>query len=265
MRNSLTFLVGLGSTAFTASAAVTSINVTGYNRDVIVEAGAPASAAGVFDATMDGGVTTPTGGTWYAQGYNAGAPTTGLPAPGSTIVSLLAADHSYTFAPSYGPGNGSAGITPNAFVVGQGSGTPVIALTTPLQYSTLSLIGSAGHGPVSVNYTITFADTTTQTGTISAGDWFNGSAAFNANGRVTVNTGAFDNVNAGNPRLYTFDIAVTNTASKVNSVTLSSTSTTGTAAFFALSGTAAVPEPSSLLLSGLSVFGLLSFRRRASK
>jgi hypothetical protein len=263
MRTFPILIASLGSTALTASAAVTSIAVTGYNRDVVVEAGAPTNATGVTDATMDGGFTTPTGGTWYAQGFNTAAPTTGLPAPGSTIVSLLAADHSYTFPSSYGPGNGAAGLTPNAFTVGQGSGSPVIALVTPLRYSALSLIGSAGHGPVTVNYTITFADTTTQTGSIAAGDWFNGSAAYNTNGRLTVNTGAFDNVNAGNPRLYTFDFNVTNTGSAVTSIALSSTSVTGTAAFFALSGTA-VPEPSSLLLGGLSVFGLLGFRRRVS-
>jgi hypothetical protein len=262
MRTSLPLLLVFGSSALTASAAVTSIAVTGYNRDIVVEAGAPVNAAGVTDATMDAG-TGNNGGTWYAQGFNTSAPTTGLPAPGSTIISLTAADHSYTFPLSYGPGNGAAGITPNAFVVGQNSGSPTITLVTPLQYSTLSLIGSAGHGPVSVNYTINFTNgSPSQSGTISAGDWFNGTAAYNANGRLTVNTGAFDNVNAGNPRLYTFDIPVTNTTSPVASVTLSSTSTTGTAAFFALSGTA-VPEPSAALLAGLSVLGLLG--RRASR
>jgi hypothetical protein len=262
MRKTLPLLLSFGATALTASAAVTSIAVTGYNRDIVVEAGAPVNAAGVTDATMDGGAGN-TGGTWYAQGFNTSAPTTGLPAAGSTIVSLLAADHSYTFPISYGPGNGAAGLTPNAFVVGQNSGSPTVGLVTPQRYSTLSLIGSAGHGPVTVNYVINFADATTQSGTISTGDWFNGSAAYNSNGRLTVNTGAFDNVNAGNPRLYTFDFAVTNTASPVTSITLSSASTTGTAAFFALSGTA-VPEPSSLLTAGLTAFALLSSRRRSA-
>ncbi len=266
MRHSLTLLLSLGAAVSTASAAVTSISVTGYNRDVVVEAGAPTNAAGVTDATMDGGATTPTGGTWYAQGFNTAALATGLPAPGTTITSLTASDHSYTFPLSYGPGNGAAGLTPNAFVVGQGSGSPTVTLTTPARYSVLSFIGSAGHGPVTVAYTINFADATTQTGTISVGDWFAGTAAYTTNGRLTVNTGGFDNVNAGNPRLYTFDFGVTNTNSAVVSINLSSTSTTGTAALFALSGTAIpVPEPSTAMFGGLGALGLLSVRRRASR
>jgi hypothetical protein len=267
MHTSLKLLLCLGSTAMTASAAVTSIVVTGYNRDVVVEVGAPATANGVTDATMDGGANAPTGGTWYSQGFNTNALTSGLPAPGSTIVSLAAADHSYTFPLSYGSGTG---ITPNAFTVGQGSGSPTVTLTVPAPYSTLSFIGSAGHGPVVVNYTINFASGAPQTGTFSVLDWFNATpVAYNTNGRLTVNTGNFDNVNnAGgaafqNPRLYTFDITVTNTTSAVTSINLSSTSTTGTAALFALSGTAAVPEPSGLLLSGLTALGMLGFRRRA--
>jgi len=259
MRLSLLSFAALASAPLTTSAAVTAIAVTGYNRDVVVEVGAPVTANGVTDATMDGGFTTPTGGTWYAQGYNTSAPTTGLPAAGTTIISAAAADHSYTFPISYGTGTG---ITPNAFAVGQGSGSPIIALTSPQPYSVLSLIGSAGHGPVMVNYTINFANATTQTGALTVGDWFNGTPfAYNTNGRLTVNTGAFDNVNAGNPRLYSFDITVTNTTSAVTSINLSSTSLTGTAAFFALSGTA-IPEPSSVVYGGLSVLGLLTMRRR---
>src|SRR5438270_854674 len=136
-----------------------------------------------------------------------------------------------------GNGDVPAGTTNDAFVVGQGTGSPTITLTAPARYSELSLIGSAGHGPNTVNYTITHADATTETGTLTVGDWFNGTpAAYNTNGRLTVGTGAFDNVNAGNPRLYSFDFPVTNTTSPVTSVALSSASTTSTAAFFALSG-----------------------------
>lgn len=245
-----------------SAAAVIPISVSGYNQDVVVEAGAPATAAGVTTATMDGGVTAPTGGTWYEQGFNTNALTTGLPAKGTIIVSAVAADHTYQFPKTYGPGNGAAGTTNDAFAVGQGSGSPTIALTTPLAYSVLSLIGSAGHGPNTVNYTITHADTTTETGSLSVGDWFNGTAAYNTNGRLTVNTGAFDNVNAGNPRLYAFDITLTNTTSPVISVGLTSSSTTSTAAFFALSGSP-VPEPATLGIVGIGLAGLLVRRHRA--
>lgn len=249
------------ATAAAQAAPVAPVIVTGYNQDYVVEAGSPANAAGVTTGTMDGGFLTPVGGTWYEQGHNAAAPATGVPAKNSLVASAAAPDHVYRFPSSYGPGNGAAGTTNNVFATGQGSGTPTITLTTPARYDTLSLIGSAGHGPISVTYTINYAGGGTQTGTLSVGDWFGGAGpAYVTNGRVTVNTGGFDNVNAGNPRLYTYDIALTNTTANVLSVNLSSASTTGTAAFFALSGNA-VPEPAAFGLLGVAGLGLLKRRR----
>lgn len=261
MRNiALILCVGAALGARVFAAPVTPIVVTGFNHDVVVEAGAPATATGVTTATMDGG-TGNTGGTWYEQGYNTAAPLTGLPARGTAIISASASDHSYQFPSSYGPGNGAAGTTNDAFVVGHGTGTPTITLAIPAAYSTISLLGAAGFGPNTVNFTIQFTDASTQTGSLTVGDWFNGTAAYVTNGRVTVGSGSFDNVNAGNPRLYSYDILLGSTV-PIQSIALSSASASSTAAFFALSGTA-IPEPSSLALCGLGAgMGMLLLRRR---
>lgn len=242
---------------------VSPIAVSGYNQDVIVEAGAPANAAGVTTATMDGGSAN-NNGTWYEQGYNGAAPANGLPTHGSTITSASASDHTYQFASSYGPGNGAAGTTNDAFVVGQGTGSPTITLAVQAAYSTISLVGSSGNGPNPVSFTIRFTDATTQTGTLSVLDWFNGApAAYIANGRVTVGSGSFNTVNGNNPRIFDFDITVNSTV-PISSIALSSAAAK-TAAFFAVSGAQIAPEPSSLaliLLAGCGGLGLIAVQRR---
>src|SRR5271169_6625119 len=77
------------------------LNTNSFNQDMIVEATAPAPvvSGGYTTASMDSG----TGNTltsWYEIGYDAAAPTTGLPHPGTTFTSQSSATHSYTMAPS---------------------------------------------------------------------------------------------------------------------------------------------------------------------
>ena len=207
---------------------------TGYNEDMIVEVAAQhLPPAGLYTtASMDNGTANTANG-WYVKGFDLSAPTTGLPAAGSTIASAAALDHQYTFATNYAANDA-------VYLDAYTSGNMIWAV--PSNHSALSFLASAGHGPVIVDYTVNHADNSAETGSFSVRDWFNGTpVAYDANGRVDVVSGVFNNVNAGNPRLYTTDISLSNTVSPVTSVDLSfdpaNTNLGSVLVFFAVSGT----------------------------
>lgn len=215
----------------------TSIAVSGFNQDMIVEANAPRNEPlGVTTATVDRGAEN-TMNTFYEVGYNTNAPATGLPAAGSTLTNVSAPNYVYQLAPSYE--NAS-----NAAVVDAFNTTAALTLATPASYSALSLLGSSGAGAVTVSYQINYTDSTTQTGQILIPDWFNVTPyAFAVRGRVHVDNGSFSAVNTENPRLYAVDIAVDKTTTPIASVELTHVSGNGHATIFALSGTAGAVKP----------------------
>ena len=69
----------------------TPIAVTGFNKDGVVEAGAPVTGFifGATTVTMDNG-TNNRANTYYEKGLNIGSPTTGLPTAGSTFTNPAA-------------------------------------------------------------------------------------------------------------------------------------------------------------------------------
>jgi hypothetical protein len=183
-----------------------------YNYDVVVEKEGPHPFTPATTASMDGG-TNNAGATWYEIGYNLDAPETGIPLAGSTIVSETAADHSYRMPASY--------TASNALLIDRVFTNGTLTVTTPAAYTGISLLASAANGAVVLDYTLHFSDGTTETGTVTAPDWFGGTAvAITANGRVVALSGAFQNVASGNPRLYSVDIPVTNTSKVLNSIEL---------------------------------------------
>jgi predicted alpha-1,6-mannanase (GH76 family) len=224
-----------------------SLTAASYNQDMVVENTAPADPAGGYTtASMDAGVAN-TGNGWYEQGYDSSAPATGLPVAGSTITSQSASDHSYTFAPSYTAANDVAYV--------DSSHTASITPVTPTAYAALSFLAAAGHGPVIVDYTVHHADSTTETGAINTPDWFtNTPVAFDAQGRVNVVTGSFNNVNSNEPNLYAEDITLTNISSPVTQINLNwaSGSTGSVAAIFAVSGLLPFTSPFDLIVTPLS-------------
>ena len=182
-----------------------------FNFDMIVEKEAPPPIPAGVTATMDGG-TNQTGNTWYEQGYNTAATSTGLPVAGSTFTHQNNPGIQYTMPASY--------TAPNAILIRSNqltSGT--LTLATPAIYSSISILNAAGNGPITVNYTIRYANATTETGSFSCLNWFDGaSPAYTSAGRVQPDSGTtFNNVSGTNPRLYGNQIAVS-TASEVVSI-----------------------------------------------
>lgn len=199
-----------------------------YNADVIVEKTAPRPFANgtSTSASLDGGLAN-TGFTWYERGFNSAAPTTGVPEAGTTIIHESDAAKSYLMPTTYA-GN-------NCVFISSQVTTGTITLTTPVALTDLSLLSSSGGGAVSMNYTITFADTTTESGIITSGDWFNGAnPARTTAGRINPESGGYDSVSGTNPRLYSQDIAVIST-SPVTKIEFSYISG-GRCSIFAVSG-----------------------------
>jgi predicted alpha-1,6-mannanase (GH76 family) len=219
-----------------------------FNQDIVIEKTSPVTPAGLrTTASMDAG-TANTGNGWYEQGFNAAAPATGLPSPGSLLTNAAASDHVYALAGNYAANNAACIDSTH---------TANLALTAPTNLAALSFLTACGHGPARVDYSINHIDGSVENGTFVSPDWFfNTPAAYTAQGRVDVNSGAFNNVNANNPRLYSKDAALTNTTSPVTNVHLawSSGNSAGSfAAIFAITGMAPVTAPFNPAITPLSL------------
>jgi hypothetical protein len=204
-----------------------------YNRDLIIESNAPPANSGgpYVSAFMDGA-----GNAWYERGFLATSPSSGLPGAGATFATNLSGvNYQYMMAPSY--------TNENALLITAGIPHANLALTTPVAYSALSFLTSAGDAnanPPQINATVYHQDGTTEAGTFYSNDWFNNTnAVWIANGRVNGNTLIPGDVGSGNPRLYARDIAVANTSSPVTNVDFDLLGGSGSAAIFAISGVVA--------------------------
>jgi Immunoglobulin I-set domain len=203
-----------------------------FNQDIVVERGAPGPIGRATNASMDSG-TNNNQDSWYEEGFNLAAPPTGLPPAGSVFTSASLATHQYQMAPDY--------TARNAMLIDASVREGTWALTSPADYASLSFLTSGGHnGLTNIGVLIHHQDGSIERGSFGSPDWFNGaSPAYTANGRVDVQTFGFDSVNSGNPRLYSRDISLTNSASPVTSIDFTNQSVTGgDVGIFAVSGAA---------------------------
>jgi len=190
------------------------VSVRGYNADLIVEATAArrASFASATSASVERG-TLNFGKTFFEQGYYSPAPTVGLPPPGSTITNAAAPDHRYSLAGSYSNNN--------VVMIDADTPSAVIRLASPGPFGALSLLCTAGHGPVTNQCVIHHANGGSETNAFIVADWLSNSvAAFSANGRVSLDNRVVDQLNTGFPRLFACDLALAESSSPVTNVVL---------------------------------------------
>jgi hypothetical protein len=146
----------------------------------------------------------------------------------------------YTFAPDY---------TNNNAILVDAANAATLTLSAPSNYSALSFLTASANGPATIDYVINYSGGTTQKGQFVSMAWSsNTPAAFVANGRVNVGNGTLSAVETGNPRLYSAEVVLTDTASSITGINLSlDPASPGVhAVVFAVSGTAgtaSAPRP----------------------
>jgi gliding motility-associated-like protein len=177
----------------------TPVTVTGFNSDIVAEAGlnAVAGTSTVIDGSNHVIHTT---GFAAANGITGGIINTG------TIVS---GTRTYQMAPFTGLNAlymSSAGNVPNT------AGTGTLTLATPKAYSNLSLLAFGTENNSVVTVILNFTDgTTVNAGNITIKDWFDGTPfLIRGFGRLTRLAGTPYGVDGGtlNPRMYAFDFLV---------------------------------------------------------
>lgn len=175
------------------------IPVSGFNADIVAEAGNSALAA--TSTVIDGSnhvIHTTAFAT--ANGLSGGIAPTGNFVSGTKTWQMAAFNTNnalYMAVPS--------NAVPNTV------GTGTLTLTTPGIYSKLSLLAFATEGTATVSVLLTFTDgTTSNAGTITIKDWFNGTpAVVTGYGRITrTNTPMTVDGLTSNPRFYGFDFNI---------------------------------------------------------
>jgi hypothetical protein len=246
LRKTISLLLAAAGPSLTAQAQLTPITLTAasFNQDLVAESGSNPQA--VTTAALDGGGNN----IFYSLGFAAINPVItsgGLPNNGvftSGVNSWQMAAFTGNNALFFGPQSTTS--------------TQSMILSTPGQYTEISLLDAAGYGPTSVTITLNFSSgPSTNYGTFSILDWFGGSP-FVANnlGRINRNTTVSNNnAPGGDPELYQTVITL-NATDQLRTLTGisildNSTNSQATAAFFAVSGIATT----TLALNELSLSG----------
>lgn len=141
----------------------------------------------------------------------------------------------------------------NALLLDYSTSTGNLALATPTSVSDVMVFASTGSGSLNFNFTLNFADNSTQGGSFTADDWFyNSNAAIITDGRVSATVpGNYDAVYSGNPRIYQIDLGATPTVSSLKSVSFTVAGGGGHTAIWGLSGVTGT-GPAAFQVSGFN-------------
>ena len=159
--------------------------------------------------------------TYYEQGLHSRAGqagfNSGIPVHNTVFTNINNANMMFLMPPDY--------TANNTLMIDSVFTSGTLTFTTPTTATNLAILNCGGGGTVTVGYTVTHADASTETGTLNLLDWFTGGAtvAWGANGRVN-SGGGYANFNASvvnnnAPYLYANTILVSD-ASPVVSVAL---------------------------------------------
>lgn len=187
------------SAKFLSAQTFTPLTVTGFNSDIVAEAGT--NVVAVTSTVIDGSNHCIHTAAFAAQNVVGG----GITNTG-TIVS---GTRTYQLAPYNGSNAiymSAAGNVPNTV------GTGTLTLTTPAAYGKLSLLAFGTENNSTVSVTLKFTDgTTSAAGNILIKDWFGGTPFLTSGfGRITRTAAAPYTVDGltTNPRMYAFDFNV---------------------------------------------------------
>jgi len=229
-----------------------------YTFDIVVEANTVQALPYCINVTAGDGVGLGDN-TYYEQGLyaRAGQPggNSGVPIHNTVFTNINNANMTFLMPPDYSVNN--------ELLVDATFPSGTVAFNAPVTATNLAILCCGGGGALTVNYTVTHSDTSTETGTLSLPDWFTGgpTVAWGANGRIQDN-GNYNNFNGSSvnnnpPYLYANSIPVSG-VSPVTSITFD-TPSGNHGNFFAVSGNASGPvwTPIPLAPASFNVMGIV--------
>ncbi len=227
-----------------------------YTYDIVVESNTVMALPYCINVTAGNG----TGlgdNTYYEQGLYARPGQTGgnsgIPIHNTVFTSINNVNQQFLMPPTY--------ATNNDLMIDSTFNSGGFNFNTPTNATSLLILGTGGGGSTTIGYTVTHSDGSTETGSISFPDWFNGGSTtvWGANGRIT-SGGGYNNFNSSSvnnnaPYLYADSITVSG-ATPITGIAFTYSSGAH-ANLFGVSGKASGSVWSPIPVGGFNVQGIV--------